>query len=81
MTGCMRVCVPSLIDAIGSLLRVDDFSSRGVEESLRSDGLLEEKDIAPTAAFILRCLTIDSATRPTALELLNEDWLKEVIDK
>jgi serine/threonine-protein kinase SRPK3 len=48
-----------------------------IETRLRSKGVMDEQDIRPTAAFIRRCLTIDPNQRPTALELLDDEWLKD----
>ena len=39
---------------------------------------MDEKEIAPAATFIRKCLTIDPRARPTALELLDDEWLKDV---
>lgn len=47
-----------------------------MESCLRAYKVMDEKDIAPAAAFIRKCLTIDPHERPTALELLEDEWLK-----
>lgn len=58
------------------LLRVHNLIPQAMESCLRAYKVMDEKDIAPAAAFIRKCLTIDPHERPTALELLNDDWLK-----
>lgn len=60
----------------GSLHRVHDLFPSTIENCLRLYNVMEEKDIPPAAAFIRRCLTIDPRARPTALELLDDEWLK-----
>lgn len=62
-------------DEQGSL-RVHNLIPQTMESCLRAYKVMDEKDIAPAAAFIRKCLTIDPHERPTALELLNDDWLK-----
>ena len=52
-------------------------SSRSIEDCLRVYRRLNEEDIGPTAVFMRRCLTIDPASRPSALELLEDEWLKD----
>jgi serine/threonine-protein kinase SRPK3 len=63
---------------LGSLLRVQKPVPRSIDECLRFYRLLDEAQIAPAAAFIQRCLTIDPDVRPSALELLNDEWLRDV---
>ena len=46
-----------------------------IEECLRPYKVMDEKDIPHAATFIRRCLTIDPRARPTALELLDDEWL------
>jgi len=52
-------------------------SSRSIDDCLRTYRRLNEEDIGPTAVFTRRCLTIDPASRPTVLELLDDEWLKD----
>ncbi|KAG1721003.1 uncharacterized protein EDB91DRAFT_1088600 [Suillus paluster] len=47
-----------------------------IESCPRPYNVMDEQDIFPAAAFIRRCLTIDPNTRPTALELLDDEWPK-----
>ncbi|KAI0265562.1 kinase-like domain-containing protein [Gloeopeniophorella convolvens] len=49
-----------------------------IEDELRSRTTLDEKDILATGAFLRRCLTIDPSRRPTALQLLDDDWFEGV---
>lgn len=62
-------------DEQGSL-RVHNLIPQAMESCLRAYKVMDEKDVAPAAAFIRKCLTIDPRTRPTALELLDDGWLK-----
>ena len=62
----------------GSLLRVQELFPRSIDECLRYYRLVDETQIAPAATFIRRCLTIDPNVRPSALELLNDGWLRDV---
>lgn len=52
-------------------------SSRSIDDCLGTYRRLNEEDIGPTAVFMRRCLTIDLASRPTAFELLEDEWLKD----
>jgi len=65
-------------DEEGSLLRVEDLSPSSIEECLRSQNIMSEKDIPAAANFIRRCFIIDPRQRPTALDLLDDEWLKDV---
>jgi serine/threonine-protein kinase SRPK3 len=58
-------------------MRDDGFTSFPIEQCIRLYGMYEE-DIPEAAAFIRRCLTIDPRIRPSALDLLDDDWLKGV---
>ncbi|KAG1818704.1 kinase-like domain-containing protein [Suillus subaureus] len=62
-------------DERGSL-RIHNLIPQAMESCLRAYKVMDEKDIAPAAVFIRRCLTIDPHARPTALELLDDEWLK-----
>ncbi|KAG1814958.1 kinase-like domain-containing protein [Suillus variegatus] len=61
-------------DEQGSL-RVHNLIPQAMESCLRAYKVMDEKDIAPAAAFIRKCLTIDPHVRPTALQLLDDEWL------
>jgi len=61
-----------------SLLRVHNLFPSSIEDCLRPYKVLDEQDIPPTATFIRKCLTIDPRARPSALELLDDEWLKDV---
>jgi serine/threonine-protein kinase SRPK3 len=61
----------------GSLLRVKKLVPQTIEECIRPYKVLDEKDIPAAAKFIRKCLTIDPSARPTALELLDDEWLKD----
>lgn len=53
----------------------------GVEQSLQSatDNYqpLEREESKKVVRFLLRCLELDPAKRPTALELLSDPWILE----
>ncbi|KAG2063125.1 kinase-like protein [Suillus decipiens] len=74
LKGCYRRT--DFFDQLGSLHRVHDLFPNTIENRLRLYNVMEEKDISPAAAFIGRCLTIDPHARPTALELLDDEWFK-----
>ncbi|KAF8478755.1 kinase-like domain-containing protein [Gautieria morchelliformis] len=63
-------------DEQGSLLRVDKLAPAVMDDVLRAYHV-NEQDIAPAAAFIRKCVTIDPRVRPTALELLDDEWLMD----
>lgn len=62
----------------GALLRATNLTPSNYEEILRAIGTVDEDDATSIATFIRRCLTIDPASRPTALELLKDTWLQDV---
>ncbi|CCM06689.1 uncharacterized protein FIBRA_08976 [Fibroporia radiculosa] len=64
-------------DAEGTLIRVKEFRPQSIEDCLKIYNILDSADIAPAAAFIRRCLTMDPEKRPTAKELLEDEWLKD----
>ncbi|KAG1901461.1 kinase-like domain-containing protein [Suillus fuscotomentosus] len=64
----------AFFDEQGSL-RVHNLIPQAMESCLRAYKVMDEKDIAPAAAFIRKCLTIDPHVRPTALQLLDDEWL------
>ena len=49
-----------------------------LERCLLAYKVMDEKEIVPAATFMRRCLTIDPCARPTAVELLDDEWLKDV---
>jgi len=65
-------------DEQGSLLRVHNLFPKEIEKCLRAYQVMDEKEITPAATFMRKCLTIDPRARPTALELLDDEWLKDV---
>lgn len=64
-----RFIVPSMMEHNGYL-----------KECLKSHKIFDEDDdsgeLDRTVAFILRCLTVDPRLRPSAVELLEDSWLK-----
>jgi serine/threonine-protein kinase SRPK3 len=62
----------------GSLLRVTDFTPTNLEEILYGLGTVQADDVPGVAAFIRRCLALDPASRPSALQLLNDKWLEDL---
>jgi len=41
-------------------------------------GTVQADDVPGVAAFMRRCLVLDPTLRPSALELLNDEWLKHL---
>jgi serine/threonine-protein kinase SRPK3 len=74
--ACLTVYIFFLFS--GSLLRVQKLFPRSIDECLRYYRFVDEAQIAPAATFIRRCLTIDPNVRPSALELLDDEWLRGV---
>lgn len=64
-------------DEDGNLLRVENFSSASIDDIL-IELQVNREDVPGAAAFICRCLTLDSALRPTAQELLHDTWLESI---
>lgn len=62
----------------GKLLRVKKLFQRTVERCIAHYNHVRDKDIAPAAAFIRRCLTIDPFVRPSASELSQDEWLIDI---
>ncbi|KIM91302.1 hypothetical protein PILCRDRAFT_520 [Piloderma croceum F 1598] len=70
---------PQFLEACSrSLLRVTDFMPTDLEEILYSLGTVQADDIPGVAAFMRQCLALDPASRPSALQLLNDKWLKDL---
>ncbi|KAF7761326.1 hypothetical protein Agabi119p4_10735 [Agaricus bisporus var. burnettii] len=64
-------------DDQGALLHTNEhFQPSPIEDLFRVLGALKEEEIPGAANFIRRCLTLDPRLRPTAQELLNDQWLK-----
>ena len=62
----------------GSLLRVTDFMPTNLEDILYGIGTVQADDVPGLAAFMRRCLALDPASRPSALQLLDDKWLKDL---
>jgi serine/threonine-protein kinase SRPK3 len=62
----------------GELLRFKEPSPHNLEDRIADYKHLNKADIASAAIFMRRCLTIDPAVRPSALELLDDEWLRGV---
>ncbi|EMD35517.1 hypothetical protein CERSUDRAFT_53540 [Gelatoporia subvermispora B] len=61
----------------GALLRVGSFQYPALELLLRAHGTISEAEAKEAAAFMRRCMSIDPATRPSASELLEDEWLAD----
>lgn len=48
-----------------------------LENILYGLGAVQVDDVPSVAAFMRRCLTLDPASRPSALELLNDKFLED----
>ncbi|KDR79389.1 hypothetical protein GALMADRAFT_62926 [Galerina marginata CBS 339.88] len=53
----------------------DDFEHISIEAILQTLQVVDEGDIPGAAAFMRRCLTLDPKLRPSAQELLKDNWL------
>ncbi|TDL24708.1 kinase-like protein [Rickenella mellea] len=62
----------------GKLLRITTLFPRTIAECVANYKHVDSKDVGPAAKFILRCLTIDPSARPSASELLLDEWLSDV---
>jgi serine/threonine-protein kinase SRPK3 len=60
------------------LLQIKKPSPHSLEDRMADYKHLNKADIAPAAVFIRRYLTIDPSVRPSALELLDDEWLHGV---
>jgi serine/threonine-protein kinase SRPK3 len=59
----------------GELLHIKEPSPHGLEDRIADYKHINKADIASVTVFIRRCLTIDPSVRPSALELLDDEWL------
>ncbi|KXN81041.1 Serine/threonine-protein kinase SRPK [Leucoagaricus sp. SymC.cos] len=60
----------------GTLLHTNsDFQPTSLEDFFQHLKVLDEDEIPGAADFIRKCLTLDPKLRPTAQELLKDDWL------
>jgi serine/threonine-protein kinase SRPK3 len=62
----------------GSLLQITDFMPTNLEDIICGLGTVQADDVPGVAAFMRRCLALDPASRPTALQLLNDKWLEDL---
>ncbi|OCH86859.1 kinase-like protein [Obba rivulosa] len=58
--------------------RPSTISYPSIEDVLHCNEALAQSDVAAAARFIRRCLTIDPTLRPTAYELLSDEWLQDI---
>ena len=49
-----------------------------LEDILYGIGTVQADDVPGLAAFMRRCLALDPASRPSALQLLDNKWLKDL---
>ena len=62
----------------GSLLGVTDFMPTKFEDILYGRGTVQADDIPGVVTFMRRCVALDPASRPSALQLLNDKWLEDL---
>lgn len=62
----------------GELLRIKEPSPHSLEDRIADYKHINKADIGSAAVFIRCCLTIDPSVRPSALELLDDEWLRGV---
>jgi serine/threonine-protein kinase SRPK3 len=67
-----------ILSIIGGVLRIAKLPHTPIEKCLDTYKRLKPGELRPAADFMRRCLTIDPVTRPTANELLEDEWLKDV---
>lgn len=61
---------------LGALLHTNsDFQPTPLEDFFQCLKVLDEDEIPGAVDFIQKCLTLDPKLRPTAQELLKDDWL------
>ena len=61
----------------GSLRSIkDELQPTSLEDILRGMEVVAEQDIPPLARFLRRCFALDPGSRPSAQELLEDDWLR-----
>ncbi|KAG8811260.1 hypothetical protein FRC17_002547, partial [Serendipita sp. 399] len=60
----------------GTLLRISGIQHIPLEKVIGQYSHIDPMSIAPIARFMRRCLTIDPLSRPTAQELLEDEWLQ-----
>ena len=65
-------------DEKGSLLQVNDFIHTSLDKILHGIGTVQADDVPGVATFMRRCLALDPALRPSALELLNDKRLEDL---
>ncbi|KAF9471267.1 kinase-like protein [Pholiota conissans] len=75
LEGCSKR--DEYFDDNGALRRPLGIDVPSIEERL-AELNVSFKDILPAATFIRRCLTLDPSVRPSASQLLQDDWLKDV---
>ena len=63
---------------IGNLLRISELFDVPVEEALANYKILDPDEIQPAAQFIRKCIRLNPEHRPSACDLLSDDWLKEI---
>ena len=63
----------------GNLLRVDELFVTPVEEALANYKILPPEQIEPAAQFIRKCIRLNPEDRPSAQDLLSDDWLRDII--
>ena len=60
------------------MLRVDTFFDVSIEQALRHYNILPEEEIGPAARFIRKCIRLDPQNRPSAEQLVRDDWFSMV---
>jgi hypothetical protein len=59
----------------GELLCIKEPSSHSLKDCIADYKHLNKAVIASAAVFIQCCLTVDPSVQPSALELLDDEWL------
>jgi len=79
--SCLKLCgetqIAQYFDDSGELLSTKEgVRPASLENNIRDLQAVDEDDVLGVAGFIRRCLVLDPALRPSAKELLKDDWLR-----
>lgn len=75
----IRDCAVAYRACVGNLLRVDELFDVPVEQALSNYKILLPEQIEPAAQFIRKCIRLNPEDRPSAQDLLMDDWLDDIM--
>ncbi|KAG1736898.1 kinase-like domain-containing protein [Suillus paluster] len=76
-----NIYLQDMVVGLNILMKMVHFSGSAIshqEDIIYTLGTVQTDDVPGVAAFMRRCLTLDSASHASALELLNDKWLEDV---